>query len=205
MLPHAQHTVIDGVLETERMENQVERLPERHVLELAIEGAFGIRVEHDTDVGLAHQQLQQFANGDRLGKAQRQCLLERLGSAPFLELAHRNGRQPWRLRPQASLGRRHLVLMRRRQRHLSHGRLRCRLTASGRRLRTNHRTHRRLLPLRGCSRRRRRPGRENERDRERRVDHRCACAGFHMHSPKAEAYETLRPPGLYLGKLCWRH
>ncbi len=85
----------DAVVEAERLENQIERLPHGDVLEIPDEVAFGAWIRNDAQAGVAHQQHQDVADWRRRSKGQRQALaIELRMTLARVELGDRHRLQP---------------------------------------------------------------------------------------------------------------
>jgi hypothetical protein len=85
--PHTHDVVLERGHEPVRLEDEVERLPQRDVLQVAGERAIDVRIQHDAQVRVPHEQQQEFANGNGLGEAEGERLVHCLRPPAFLDLA----------------------------------------------------------------------------------------------------------------------
>ncbi len=80
-----------------RLKNHLERLAQRHILEIAAEGAGDFWIRHHAQARIAHEKLQQICDWRRVrcGQGYRPRAVQIVGLLALVELRHRERPKRW--------------------------------------------------------------------------------------------------------------
>ena len=92
-LEYANKAALHGVIEVARPQNQIKRLAERHIFQLADEGSLHVGIRYDTEIRVTHEAHQQVLEWQLLGEEKRTSSCVQILTRGLVELDDRERRE----------------------------------------------------------------------------------------------------------------